>query len=271
MMGELPSRPIVCGRALTYAPTMKRHSLALALCFVVAFSAQGAFFKWTDADGVVHYSDHREKGAVRVDLPEPTVYAPPPLPSLQGQAKSPPEDSEPPVSYEHFAILAPTQGQYLRNATGEVDVRFDLKPALQAGHRIQLALDGVGAQQSVTSTHALLKNVYRGPHSLFAEVIDQRGATVVSAEPVRFFLFVETVDRPKGETGDEPGTDVTSSPYAPAPHQNDSYTPGSPGSGSSQNAPDYVPAPSPPGGGETFTPVGPGGGSVYAPSYGPSN
>jgi hypothetical protein len=257
---------IVLGGWLAYSRPMQRFTLLVLLILVLAAGVQAAVYKWVDAQGVIHYSDRPEEGAVEVQLPEPSIYTPRPLPQSKTPSKPASDDSAQSAAYERFTITSPSEGEYLRNATGDVPVSMALVPDLKPGHRIQLGLDGVGARQTVASTRAVLKEVNRGPHSLSAEVIDEAGAPVISADPVRFFLFREIVDRPKSGDRDEE-LDQPKNPNSPVPQSDDSLSSGQSGKRSSSYAPSYTPAPA----GSAFKPARPDGGSVYAPSYGGGN
>jgi hypothetical protein len=241
---------------------MARPPLLLVLLVVGAASAYGAVYKWTDADGVVHYGDQPVDGAKRVELPEPSRYAPPPLPRLRGEepaGRTDAADSE--ASYERFAITRPEAGEYVRNASGDVEVELALEPGLQEGHRIQLLVDGVPARQDLTSTRALLKNVARGTHSIQARVMDASGEILIAAGPVPFFLFVETVEEP-GEPGEAPPSDGPA--YPPIPRDETQFSRPPQGNGEEPYAPEPRPE-------DAFSPSAPGGsGSVYQPSYQPS-
>ncbi|MGD8308622.1 MAG: DUF4124 domain-containing protein [Chromatiales bacterium] len=249
---------------------MNKGLLILGALLVFPPLSHAAVYKWTDADGGVHYADQPVEGAERVKLPEPSRYSPPPRPPLASGASSERTEAEQPHAgaYGTFRISRPDAGEYVRNATGDVEVEMVLEPGLQEGHLIRIRVDGVAARQDLTSTHMMLKNLVRGPHTLAAEVLDGSGTVVATAPPVGFFLFVETVSEPEGE---EPPADGGGRPtaYPPIPRREDQFSSPEEGRGQSPAyAPVFQPIPSRAGG--AFSPLGPGG-SAYRPSYQPAN
>jgi hypothetical protein len=60
---------------------------------------------------------------------------------------------------------------------------------------VVLRLDGVKVA-SGSSASFTLKNIYRGPHTLSASIIDEQGEVILEAEPVTFFMRQHSIRTP---------------------------------------------------------------------------
>lgn len=148
-------------------------------------------WKWTDDDGVVHYSDVPRDGAEAVNLSEynkKTGARVSNSTTLTRRAEEPEE-----FSYETLAIVSPGAEETLWNIEGQLTVRISVSPNLIQGHRIRLYYDGNA--QDILGTSIQLTEVFRGVHSLRAEVIDATGKVVTVSDPVRFYVQQNSVNR----------------------------------------------------------------------------
>jgi len=156
------------------------------------FAAHAAeVYKSVGPDGTVTYTDQPGPNRKKVHLPEITIVpSPPPAPDLQQGTNSGQNPSAPASSsvYDLFAIAHPEENQTIRDNTGNVAVRLDIRPALRKGDEIQVYLDGQAAGDPGTSTSRTLPNVDRGSHNVTAVVLDSKGEEVARAGPVTFFL-----------------------------------------------------------------------------------
>lgn len=167
------------------------------LCFALPAAASGGaeVFRWVDADGQVHYSDRPGEGADRVVLDVvPPSSSPAVASASPGPAKSKAGNETAP-GYEALTIQAPGQDETLWNIEGQLDVAVAPQPALQAGHRIQLLLDGqTAAELEPGATRSQLSDVYRGQHTLLARIQDEFGTTLMQSDPVTFYVQQATQD-----------------------------------------------------------------------------
>ena len=168
--------------------------IVLLLCAGVA-SAQT--YRWVDEDGVVHYSDRPVEGAeeVAIDYIRPST-APGRSPAYQRRDR-PTEDAaaeelDRPL-YQSLEIGSPAEEETVWNNQGQLIVSLALQPGLQPGHRVRVYLDGTPTDASSTSVR--LENVYRGAHTLQAEVLDSNGNMVMRSEARRFFVQQTSVLR----------------------------------------------------------------------------
>jgi hypothetical protein len=149
----------------TTGPVVGKCGLLLLLSLLVA-PVNAAVYKWTDSSGQVHYTDQRKEGAQPVDLPEPSVYTPVPVPSATQSPGTGAGDAA--VSdYDLLEVSTPTEGESIRNNEGKIP-------------------------GELSTTGATLSNLNRGSHSLKARVIDASGQELISSQPVTFHLRRES-------------------------------------------------------------------------------
>lgn len=153
-------------------------------------------YKWTDEDGIVHYSDRPQEGAERVQLvsdgrrPRP---APPPAARADTGAADEAAEETPAFRYESLTIGAPLAEETLWNIEGVLSVTLNVQPALQSDHRIRVYFDGT--PRMVTRTSFEIEEVWRGVHNIQAEIIDASGTMMIRSMPNRFYVQQNTITR----------------------------------------------------------------------------
>ena len=173
---------------------MNRMLIALlALMLALPLAAQDRIYKTVDADGNVIYTDQKPSDdAEPIDLPELSVVDPVEIGTLPARPQRAADEAPELV----FSIASPIQDETIWNTGFTVDVRMSLSTEMPAGSQIVLFVDG---EQKAT-TRALsttLRDVYRGPHTLRAELQTQTGQVLASTESVRFFIQQQSVLRPR--------------------------------------------------------------------------
>lgn len=164
---------------------MQRSSILICTAILAASAAfaDGAW-KWTDADGVVHYSDVPVEGAEQVNLSEYNKKTGAQI-SNGRTVRGKTEETEA-VAYESIAIASPGAEETLWNIEGLLNVTVAVTPQLQQGHRIRAYFDGEARDVGGTSFQIL--EVYRGTHNLQVEVIDNTGRVLVRSPTSRFYV-----------------------------------------------------------------------------------
>jgi hypothetical protein len=163
------------------------RSLSLIAVGLIAASAFGAeVYRWVDDQGQVHFSDRPMEGAERIEIrPQGELGTPKVEPRRRGTASV--EESEEPFRYRSLEIVRPTQEEVLWNIEGQLDVSMRLEPRLQAGHSVELLLDGQPVEGlEPGSMQARLSEVYRGVHVLTANVRDRNGQLLIESQPRTF-------------------------------------------------------------------------------------
>jgi Domain of unknown function (DUF4124) len=160
---------------------------AALLSMLIALSATGAeMWRWKDADGVTHYSDRPVEGAERMEVrsqnstgeiaarPRAPVVLPPPPPPL--------------FNYARCLVTVPNNDQVFNNMN-TVQAAIAVEPDLQAGHQLQVLLNGQPDPQWQSGTRArLLVNLNRGSYTLAVRVLDASGRTVCASPIVNFHV-----------------------------------------------------------------------------------
>lgn len=170
---------------------MDPRLLVLALGLLGAAGLPAAeVYRWTDEDGIVHYSDQPHPGAEKIYLAEPNTSR-----ALSAARKrndeTEPADSPEFVKYESIAVTAPVAEETLWNIEGVLTVTLSVSPALQPGHQVRLYFDGT--PQMLAGTSVQLQEVWRGSHNLQAEIIDATGKLMIRSQPIRFYVQQSTV------------------------------------------------------------------------------
>jgi len=170
----------------------------LITVFLFSTSALAGFYKWTDADGKVHYSDRPvEDKAEQMHIPGTDIRPEPEDDEESDDAKDakagekgkdPKEERTPEGQYSEFQILEPEQNQTIRSDEGEVRVAMLLIPGKLEGHEIVVKVDGTPLSNNPGSTQLILNQVQRGSHTLDASIVNEKGETVISAPTVHFHM-----------------------------------------------------------------------------------
>ncbi len=183
---------------------MKTRILVLLSC-LLAFASQAQetkkeLWKWTDSNGVVHYSDVPGPGAVKVDLtvteaqPRPTVAAPAAGPSSSTAAKPAAPAT---VTYTSLEIWQPEDQASYFEADTTVNVRLRSDPAIAADDSLLLYLDGKLVEGPRNALEYSLSGVERGAHSLTAQILDIKGKEKIRSKSVVFYIKQTTTIAPR--------------------------------------------------------------------------
>jgi hypothetical protein len=181
---------------------MKTRILVLAAC-LLAFASQAQesrreLWTWTDANGVVHFSDTPGPGAKRVDLVvpgAPSGGATAPAPATASAVAQPP--AAPGVTYSLLEIWQPENGASFFDADSTVGVRIRSEPALSADDSLLLFLDGKLVEGPANSLEHTLSALDRGAHSVTAQILDARGKEKIRSAPVVFHMKQNTIIAPR--------------------------------------------------------------------------
>ncbi|MBS0612243.1 MAG: DUF4124 domain-containing protein [Proteobacteria bacterium] len=175
---------------------MHQRYLAISLAAAMLCAAPGwaaVIYKWTDADGVVHFSDQPTPGAERIVTQSGPVSRPAGSAvssSPRTAARRQPTKTEPnatAVDYTEFEIQAPQPEQTFHDQT--VNVRVRLEPELKPGHLLSLYLNGKLVEgQSPKSTDFTLTDLARGSYTLTASVMDAASGESKTTAPVTFYV-----------------------------------------------------------------------------------
>lgn len=144
-------------------------------------------YKWTDADGVVHFSDQPVPGAEKITTSGPSTIGT----STSGFGKAAATQSKPNPSAALLSlnIDSPANEQTI---TGNQPVKAHLaiSPELKPTQTITWYLNGSAlANQPADATQFTLDDLARGTYVLGATVVDQATGESKSAQPVTFYVM----------------------------------------------------------------------------------
>lgn len=169
---------------------MSLRALAGVLALLVAVQAAAQVYRWVDEDGVIHYSDQPVEGAELIELPNDTATpgsnAPRTPRTTTNRGDEAGDESSDEFAYRSLTVATPSEEQTLWNIQGTLNVSLSLQPSLQEGHRVRVYLDG--ESRLVDAVQFELTEVWRGTHTLQAEVLDSTGRLMIRSDPRRFFV-----------------------------------------------------------------------------------
>jgi len=174
-----------------------RHlSIGLAAALTLsAYALAATVYKWTDSNGVVHYSDQPGPGAERIitqtgaDAPRAKGPAVPADTAASKRDRRGPGPDQPKsaLDYTAFSIETPMPDQNFMET--DVPVRLRLEPALRGGQVLALYMDGkLVPDQPRNAVDFALTDVARGAHTLVATVMDTDSGESKSTPAVTFYV-----------------------------------------------------------------------------------
>jgi len=174
----------------------------LLLIFLTVYSAAIAaeVFRWVDDSGEVHYSDRPHEGAEMVTLPQAQTFSMPAAQSVRRNTDTANDAQEAQTkvfSYTAVNIVSPTQNEVMWSAGGKVKVSVSVQPELRRGHSVMIYLDDkmVGGLTG-NKREMEMTEVFRGDHTLHAEVRDAIGVVVGKGNSVMFTVKQTSIQNP---------------------------------------------------------------------------
>jgi hypothetical protein len=164
----------------------------IVLACLATFAGQAAVvYKWTDSDGVIHYSDQPVPGAEKIF----TASSPSPAGSTPSAGTAKPAGSAPKkknvapgLEYDQFAISSPLPDQTFFG-DDVISAHLALEPALKPNQTITWHLNGKQLESTdPTATQLTLPHLDRGTYAIAATVTDQATGESASTDSVSFFV-----------------------------------------------------------------------------------
>ena len=163
----------------------QRKSWILLSLLAAAFAVQAAvIYKWTDKDGVVHYSDQAVPGAEKVGSTTPINRAASLGTPGQGAVPGAPQKPVGPVT---LTITAPANEQVFFN-DDLATVHLDVQPALKNTQAITWHLNGKPLDQPPNAVSFTLQGLERGTYVLAATLVDQDTGDALTSPQVTFYF-----------------------------------------------------------------------------------
>ena len=163
---------------------MKSHILALCLVFTCC-SLATTLYKVVNKDGTVVYTDRPVTGAEAIDFKGLNSAVMPSMASPQNQQKPSRKKSETRLPDYQLTMLSPSDGQTIRDNSGNVNVSAQLTPA--GSGEFLLYIDG-----QLKDTQSLprfsITNLDRGEHTLEVRFKHNSGKILASTPQQTIFL-----------------------------------------------------------------------------------
>jgi Domain of unknown function (DUF4124) len=146
-------------------------------------------YKWTDADGVIHFSDQPVPGAEKIVTASGAshngwVAATPNGASAAAAAK--PKSAA--LDFKQLAIVSPGKEETITGMQA-VNVRLAIDPGLKPTQSIAWFLNGSPlASQPPDAVQFTLDDLARGTYTISATVMDQPSGQSTSVDPVTFYV-----------------------------------------------------------------------------------
>jgi hypothetical protein len=143
-------------------------------------------YKWTDADGVVHYSDQPVPGATKIFTSSSSAGTV--VPAASGPQSPAPKKPASALNYTQFTITSPTPDQTFFGDE-VISVHLALEPGLKPNQTITWNLNGKPLEdKDPTATQFTLQSLDRGTYSIAATISDQQTGESQSTDSVSFFV-----------------------------------------------------------------------------------
>jgi hypothetical protein len=160
--------------------------LWIALGLFAAFAAGAAVvYKWTDGDGVVHFSDQPVPGAEKIVTSSGSTNGIGGT-SSSGAGTTPKSATAAPKVGE-ATIESPSKEQVFFG-DDVIPVRLNLAPELQPTQAIAWKLNGATLDQPRDAISFALQTLPRGTYSISATVTDSASGGSLSTESVTFYV-----------------------------------------------------------------------------------
>ncbi|HKD53607.1 MAG TPA: DUF4124 domain-containing protein [Steroidobacteraceae bacterium] len=164
--------------------------------------AGATVYKWTDEDGVVHYSDQPHANAEKVHVNSAQTFKEAGMSNSGGY--------EPPASYpgtkptattadhtyQGCAVVQPADDQSFANLDA-LNIVVQTDPVIKPGDRIFVSLDGQPVNNGApTGGQFTLTPVDRGTHTLQAQVRSADGTVVCQTPSITFHVHQASIRNP---------------------------------------------------------------------------
>ena len=146
-------------------------------------------YKWTDTNGLVHYSDQPVPGAEKIVTNVGSLNG---MASIASPGTAAGASSQKPaipgIAYTRFTITSPTPDQaFFGDET--IGVHLALEPELIPGQSITWHLNGKElVDQGPTATQFTLPHLDRGTYVIAATISDQKTGSSQTTDSVDFFV-----------------------------------------------------------------------------------
>lgn len=166
--------------------------LLFTICLGFSFQvdAQSKVYKYTDEDGKVHYTDKKPSADAQEEKLKSIIIIPvkdlDPVTSTRRREEH--KEVQAAKKFENFVINTPSAGSTISGSGGNVLATVNLQEELHSNYRIKFYIDGL-PHGKVKSDSQLIGDVFRGEHTIYAEMIEASTRRVIlTTPPVTFYV-----------------------------------------------------------------------------------
>ena len=160
------------------------------LATLAAFAAPAAVvYKWTDADGVIHFSDQPVPGAEKIHTSSGSLNGA--VAPARSNVDVPPAGAQkegPVLGYTEFAVASPVANQTFFGDEA-INVGLTLEPPIKSNHTLTWHLNGKELEdQGSNAIQFKLPHLDRGTYALAATITDQQTSESQTSNSVTFYV-----------------------------------------------------------------------------------
>ena len=159
------------------------------LAALATFAGQAAvIYKWTDSDGVVHYSDQPVPGAEKISTGGGNTAESIPPGQNANSSSSDAQKQPGALDYSEFSLASPSPEQSFFGDE-PINASLALNPGLKAGQIVTWHLNGAEiGDQGTAATAITLPHLDRGTYAIAATVTDPATGQSRSTDNVTFYV-----------------------------------------------------------------------------------
>jgi Domain of unknown function (DUF4124) len=159
------------------------------LAALASFAGQAAVvYKWTDSDGVVHYSDQSVPGAEKIYTSTNSTAGAASSDDSTADSQASGVKKKPGLGFTELSITSPAPDQTFFGDE-DISVNLALIPSLKPDQTITWRLNGKQLDDvGPTTTQFSLPHLDRGTYDIAATITDQETGESLSANSVNFFV-----------------------------------------------------------------------------------
>ncbi len=184
------------------------RTVILLMVLICSAASAAEVYRWVDESGQVHYSDTPREGAELVILQKAQGFKAPQISSRPGggsDGSTGEEEAPAQQGYSRLAITSPAQEEVFWNIEGVLEVTVEMTPRLRRGDRLRLIYDGQPLEGLRFSRGKIrMTDVYRGVHTLVAEVVDSNGRSLARTDVRTFMVQQTSIANPKNPVLNRP-------------------------------------------------------------------
>ncbi|WP_233520520.1 DUF4124 domain-containing protein [Flocculibacter collagenilyticus] len=172
---------------------MKKILFILLIGFVTSLHAEPKkIFVWQDPNGVLVFSDTPKLNAEEIKLnTNPNII------KSVSAAIFDASNTEKNAKEEYkISIEQPKELGTVRDNTGSVYVSGKIEPVFERGLKVKLYLDGTLYGEAKNSSIYILRDVDRGEHRIYMELLDKSGKVIATSPTRTFYLHKNSIINP---------------------------------------------------------------------------